>query len=378
MRRSEEKQRRQDQEAALMAYLRERGQEIQGRAERARASSVTTTAAREVLFLDQLDAVLARRLAGRYAPGKLYQRPKAEVVERVLNVNLSDLHFGAMLDPREVPLRYGHVEEARRLAGVALQVASYKRHYRKVTKLVLNLLGDIIQNQLHDLRDGAPLAEQVAAALHLLVQLVIFLRQHYGEIQINCASGNHGRNTARHHDRATNEKWDSIETMLYYALKKAVAHLPDVTVNIPYTPFFTYKVFGTSIFGTHGDTVLKPGYPNRAINVGDVRKQINEINAKFEDPADKHRVFIVGHVHVASWTKLPNGVMFISNGCLIPTDAYAQSIGITDTACCQTMFESAREGKKVFIVGDRREIDVDESMDRDASLDKVIVPFTSL
>jgi hypothetical protein len=183
--------------------------------------------------------------------------------ELALNVNLSDLHYGAALDGREVPLAYGHTEEARRTAAVALWIAHHRTlKDRQQMKLVLNIIGDIIQNQLHDPRDGDPLTEQFAASVHLLTQLIVFVSASgYQEVLVNFTPGNHGRNTARHQDRATNQKWDAIETMIYYAISKAVAHLPNVKVNLPYTPFVTYKVFEHNIFATHGDTVIKPGLP---------------------------------------------------------------------------------------------------------------------
>jgi hypothetical protein len=363
------------EDAQFTAFLQERGEDIQEKFLATRNRSVVAAAAREQHFLDKLSVALTS-LEGKYQVGAGYKAPKKHVQpELALNVNLSDLHYGAALDVREVPLAYTHIEESRRTAAVALWIAQHRTLAdRQKMKLVLNILGDVIQNQLHDLRDGDPLTEQFAAAVHLLTQLIVFVAASgYQEVLVNFTPGNHGRNTARHHGRATNQKWDAIETMIYYAISKAVAHIPNVKVNLPYKPFVTYKVFGHNIFATHGDTVIKPGYPGTTINVADVRKQVNEINAKLTHD-DRYKVFIVGHVHTASKTKLPNGVYFLSNGCLIPTDAYAQSIGIMDTATCQTAFEST----PAHAVGFHCEIDVNEAHDKDKSLDRIINPFKSL
>lgn len=366
---------RQTEEADFRDFLHRRGSDIQDKFLVNRNRSLVDAAAREKFFLEQLDAVFSR-LNGRYVVAKDHSPKKTTGrTEMALNVNLSDLHYGAALDKREVPVGYGHVEEARRTAQVALWVSEHRSlAERQQMDLYVNLLGDLIQNQLHDPRDGDPLTEQFAAALHLLTQFVVFVSSSgYRNVVINCTPGNHGRNTARHRDRSVNQKWDAIETMIYYGLKKAVAHLHNVVVNIPYRPFFTYTVLGHSIFGTHGDTVLRPGFPGKSIEVENVRKQINEINAKLAHD-DRHKVFIVGHVHVASKTKMPNGVYLISNGCLIPTDAYAQSIGIVETATCQTAFETTTKHP----VGFHCEIDVDETTDKDKSLDRIVTPFTSL
>lgn len=365
---------RASEDTNVLAVLTRRGLEATEKFQQNRTRAMVLAAGKDQWWFERLEAV-ASKFEKKYFLAKSWAPQKRGSTDLVLNVNLSDLHYGAALDDREVPMRYGHKEESRRTAAVALWIANHRTlAERRNMKLVLNLLGDIIQNQLHDMRDGDPLTEQFAASVHLLTQLIVFVSgAGYQEVLVNCTPGNHGRNTARHRDRATNQKWDAIETMIYYAIAKATAHLPNVKINLPYRPFVTYQAFKHSIFATHGDTVIKPGYPNQTINVGDVRKQVNEINAPLSQD-ERYKVFIVGHVHVASKTKLPNGVYFLSNGCLIPTDAYAQSIGIMDTATCQTAFESTPQ----FPVGFHCEIDVGPQHDKDASLDKIITPFSSI
>jgi hypothetical protein len=328
--------------------------------------------AKDKLFLDRLNDVLQTSMADKYYVGQQYKPKKNVKTQRILNLVLSDLHYGALLDNKEVPLQYGHVEEARRTAAVVLQTAEYKLDHRDETELYVHLLGDVIQNHLYDLRDGAPLAEQAASAIHLLTQAITFLSGKFKKVTVFCTTGNHGRDKSRHPERAVNQKWDSHETVIYYAVKTATQHLKNVEVNIPRTPFYTFKAFDMYGYCTHGDNTLNPGYPNRAINVGNVQKQINEINGKLE-ANEKYKLFIVGHVHVASCTRLPNNVVFMSNGCLLPTDSYAQSIGIVDTACCQILFESVPG----CIVGDRRDINLTENTDKDKSLDVIIKPFAS-
>jgi hypothetical protein len=369
------KRQRQDRnDLDALSWLEEKAGEISHRQKVQRARSLTTALAKDQLFLEQMISVFEASFGkGKYQVGKLYRPKRKKKTERVVNVMISDTHFGAMLDPREVPIGYGRVEEARRLAAVCQQVAEYKVQYRDETELIVHMLGDVIQGQLHDKRDGEPLAEQFADAAHLLNQAIVFLAGHFKKVTVYCTPGNHGRNTARHNERATLQKWDAVENMLYTAVKIATAHIPNVNVYIPYTPYYVYDVFGMRGFMTHGDTVIKPGYPNRAIDVGDVSKQVNAINSRLE-LGERYALFGVGHVHVCSCTRLPNKVSFLSNGCLIPPDAYALSIGIFDTACCQAMWETV-EG---YIVGDRREAIVDEYTDKDKSLDKIIQPYRGM
>lgn len=371
----EDREEREGVSRFILDNLRLRAQEIANKDKTRKSNAVTTVAAREVLFMDQLGealrAVFKNKLPAPPSPAK---KPKGKTA-RILNVVLSDTHYGARLDAREVGRPYGPTEEARRTAAVCKQVADYKRHYRDETELFVHLLGDIIQGALHDARDGAPMAEQVATALRILVQAITYLAHEFPKgVTVFCSTGNHGRNKARHQERGINQKWDSIEMMVYVGLKEAMRDYKNVKFEIPLSPYYTWKAFDQRGFATHGDTVLNPGYPNRAIQVASITKQINSINAAAGKTGEEYSLFVVGHVHTGSQTYLGSGSVLITNGCLIPPDSFAVSIGIFETACGQWVWESV----KGHIVGDSRFITVDHRHDADESLDKIIVPFRGM
>lgn len=339
-----------------------------------KARAVTTLAAREQLFFDELIKALKDIFEFKIPLPKRTEKLKGKT-ERILNLIISDTHYGARLDAREVGRAYGPVEEARRTAAIVKQVAEYKRQYRNDTELFVHLIGDIIQGQLYDARDGAPLAEQVATALRVLVQAFIYLSNEFPKgVTVFCSTGNHGRNTSRHRDRAVNQKWDSIEMMVFVALRESLRSYTNIKFEIPLTPYYTWTAFDQLGFATHGDTVLNPGYPNKEIQVQSITKQINSINAAAGKKGEEYSLFIVGHVHTGSQTYLAGGSVFMTNGCLIPPDSYAGSIGIFETACGQWMWESVPG----HIVGDSRFVLVNEQTDKDASLDKIIQPFDGI
>lgn len=362
-------------EAGVVEYLLEKSREVLDSDTTRKNRTITTTIGRERLFMEQLQEALEGAFKNKLPVPKalIKQRGKAK---RILNVMISDTHYGSNLDPREVQHAYGATEEARRTAAICKQVAEYKQQHRSETELYVHLLGDLIQGQLHDMRDGLPLTEQVAAAMNILIQAIRFLAVQFPRgVTVFCTPGNHGRNTARHRERATNQKWDSIETMIYVALKQATSNLPNVKVILTYEPKYDFNAFDALGFGTHGDTVINPGYPGRSIDVGGLKKQINDINnARASKGKKPYKLFIMGHVHVGSMTHLPGDVVVMTNGCLLPPDAYATSIGIFETACGQWLWESVSG----HIVGDARFIQVGEQNDRDADLDKIIVPFAGL
>lgn len=329
-------------------------------------------------FLDRkfihegIEELASRVFSGRIIPSKTIFNAPSKHKNRIVTAVLSDLHFGADLKKEETgALDFGVVEEARRLASIVKQIVNYKPQYRKETELELLILGDIIQNQLHDSRDGAVLAEQHCRAVHLLSQAVGQLALYFPKIRVRCATGNHGRITSRHHNRATYQKFDSHETEIYHSLKLISNRWPNVEFFIPKTPFGHYEVFGKRILYTHGDTVLNPGNPSSAINIQRLENQINKINASLTD-SEAYAAAIVGHVHTSSISRLGNGAVMITNAALIPVDNFAVSIGIFESSCGQQIFESVPG----FPVGDLRFLPVDVNTDKDSSLDTIIKPWS--
>lgn len=327
---------------------------------------------REEIFWKRFEQIGEKLFANKITPtGFAKKVPPKKGITRELNILLSDLHFGSDLDPRYVPLKYGSVEEARRLAHVVKQVCTYKLDHRSETRLRVHIAGDIIQGDLHDKRDGAIMAEQIARAIHLLEQAIAHFAAAFPEVVVDFATGNHDRRVERHSDRATYEKVDSHSTVIAYALKKCAKNLKNVKMDITRRAYLTYESFGAKCFGTHGDTVLNPGYPGNVINAKSLENQINRINATLPN-ADEFKLFFVGHVHVGTIIHMGNGAILITNGALIPSDQYSVSIGLFENSCGQWMWESVPG----HVVGDSRFITVNGGTDKDESLDKYIEPFT--
>lgn len=294
-----------------------------------------------------------------------------KTINRALNLTLSDLHFGADITKAETGyLDYGTKEEARRFAEIIKQTIDYKPHYRKETELHVNLLGDIIQHKLHDAQAAAPVSEQICRAIHLLSQGIAQLGENFPKVTVYCSTGNHGRDLNRHHQRATSGKWDSVETVIYFALRKILAKYKNVKFLIPKTPYIIYEVFGHKVFATHGDTVLNVGNPGKSLNIKNIENQINQINSSMTDK-EEIKVVIVGHTHCSSVSNLNSGTTLITNGALPPTDDYAVSLGYLENRASQTLTEMTQ----AYAVGDIRFIRVDGETDKNSSLDKIIKPY---
>jgi hypothetical protein len=363
--------RRLNNEASVMSYLQERVETEREEFDVLRNRRTTIAMAREGLFLKELGKVLKDAFRGGVAAPSGYAKKTLDTgkKKRIVNIALSDLHYHSLLDPREVPFQYGPLEEARRTAQIVQEVCEYKPQYRDDSELFAHIFGDIMQGDLHDPRDAATITEQFGAVVYLLVQAITVWAGAFKRVTVRCVPGNHGRNKRRHSDRATTQKWDSFENMIYFAIKMAVATLPNVKVEIPYTPYYIYQAFDKQGFVTHGDTVLDAGFPSSTIDIKKIRNHINELNAGEGKESD---LFVIGHVHCGSIVEIPSGPTFMSNGCLVPPDGFAVSRGILKQKCGQQLWESVPG----HICGYRRFLNVDESTDKDSSLDKIVKPYT--
>lgn len=364
-----------EQDSTLYEILKDRASMVEQRKDVNRNRSFSLLAAQNQLFFDQLTEFTKELFDKNPVKVSGYAKKTSnKPVKREVNLVLSDLHIGANLDPRELPHKYGWQEEARRLAKVTLETAEYKTHYRDNTHLNINILGDIIQGILeHDPRDGNPLAEQCGAAAHLLIQSVSYLASRYPSVSVRCVPGNHGRNTSRHKSRAMHQKWDAFETIIYDSIRNGVRHFPNIkNFDIPYTPFYIYDSFGHHILGTHGDTFIDVGNPGNLINAKAINLKINEINAT-RPQGQMVEAVCVGHVHVSSRLRLPSGVVVFTNGALVPPDGFmVNGVGHLESVCSQTLWESTEK----YASGDYRELVVDTDTDKDATLDKIIKPFS--
>ena len=210
------------QEQAVHDYLYEKAKKLKLKNKNLIDKKLAINTARDLLVMSELEKVLTKVFSKGWIRPIAYNGRTKKTHSRIVNLLLSDLHFGAHLDSNECPIAYNTVEESRRLGRIASQIADYKHQYRNESKLIIHLLGDVIQGQLHDPRDGDPLSIQFAAAVHYLTQFILFCCSQYPKIEVYCTPGNHGRNLARHPGLAVTQKFDSIETMIYVSVKNAV------------------------------------------------------------------------------------------------------------------------------------------------------------
>ena len=346
------------------------------------------TLARQQWKTEALEDFAERVFKGRLAPlpakiGKQHRQKsgKHKGQPRLVNALWSDLHFGSdILADETGGFNYGRAEEARSMGHIVGEIADFKPQYRGDSTLVLWLIGDIIEGHLHP-NDAARHAEQMARAIHLLSQSIGHLASAYSQVTVNCASGNHGRIKEVHRERATDGKWNSHETVIYYSLKAILSRFENVRVNIPRTPYVIGSAFGVGTFATHGDTIFNPGYAGKNVPTGNILTQINQMNQDFEDNARERgvahepcAVFVCGHTHAPLIHHTTGGRTLIVNGSLPTANGFANSLGRFSSANGQWVWEQV-EG---FPVGDARFIRVGHAQHIDASLEKIIKPWSAM
>lgn len=359
-----------EQEALVKQVLQARAEAMAERVAKKGDRSAADYLAKQEFALERMEAISKRFSQRTWIPK--YKGKKAKHVERKLNLILSDLHYGADLDPKLVTFPYFAVQESRRTAFICAQAADYKRQYRAETELDIHLIGDIIQGKLHDVQNSADLTEQYDRALHSLIYGIEFLATEFRKVTVRTSVGNHGRDVSRHPERAMQDKYDSNEFRIYRALKYRFAKVPNIQMETPMRGFYRYEQFGMHGVMTHGDTIFNPGYPGRLINTQGLEGQINKFKMAHPDNAEA-QLFGFGHVHTAMDVMI-GGNTVITNGCLIPTDEYAQSIGIYQTPCSQQLWETVPG----HMFGDHRRLDIHPSVDSDKSLSRIVPVWESL
>jgi len=338
--------------------------ELRAKADFKKDKSAALSLAKNECMANRLETISKRFAQRSWIP--TYKGKKTTRTERWLNLMLSDMHFGAELDGRLVRYPYGPVEESRRLAAVVAQVADYKRQYRKETSLALHVLGDVIEGNIHDPQSSANLTVQFDRALHHLIHAIEFLATEFRQVVVYTAVGNHGRDIARHPERALQDKYDSHEYRIYRSLYHAFRSVPNVRVETHIRPFYICSQFGQKALYTHGDAIFNFGVPGKLLRVGMLEAQIGRFRTAHQDNADVTQ-FCGGHVHTACDVDVGDSTV-ITNGAMLPGGQFSQSLGYFASHCSQQLWESV-DGHQF---GDHRRLYVGITEDASKEFDKII------
>lgn len=359
-----------NKEKEVKDYLEELASKTVGQDIKILDRRAALAASRDYIFNKELKYSLKEVFKPRWIKPPIYKGKKAKVYDRMVNILLTDLHFHSLLDPREVPIKYGPQEEARRFGCVAAQVADYKRQHRSSTILNIIIAGDVIEGILHDMRAAAPLALQIAAAIRHLTNFILFEAGEFSIVNVFTTPGNHDRNKQRHPDRAIFQKWDGHAYTIYDSVKWAIqqSQVKNVKFHSTLKPYTIVPLLGgKKAFATHGDTLLKVKHPSKSVNTQQILHKILKWNTAntIKGPFD---VFMVGHHHHP--VIMPSYPALIINGALVPSNEFSLSLDEPQHSCGQVLFEST----STHPIGDFRFICVDDA-DKQKQFESIITPF---
>lgn len=329
------------------------------------ARTISLAQAQEALALQHFKLIAEQFFSSKIKAVGFGTRKPSTPAKRSTVLLLSDLHLGAELDSLDEPMPFRAVEEARRLEFIVRQAIDYKTQYRKHTKLVLLINGDIIEGLLLHGPGGAPLAEQKAIVWMYFRQMIAEFSAAFPEVEIHWQSGNHGRDKVRHQGRATSRKWDSHEFEVGWALMMMCADLKNVTWSIPFRAVGIVDLHGQPLLLTHADTEVKLRHPDQhGANLAELHKINNNRTWGVEFVAAAF-----GHYHSARL--IPGEPTIVWNGALVPPNGHARTSGYIGEVMGQWLWEAV-EG---FPVGDARLIKVGPEQDHDERLGTIIKPF---
>jgi hypothetical protein len=197
-----------------------------------------------------------------------------------------------------------------------------------INTVVLALLGDFINNHLHEeaaeTNSALPMHAVVQAEQYLASGLEHFLKNSPYDFVIPCKSGNHGRVTKK--TRFATESGHSLEYLIYMHLAHCFRHEPRLRFQINDGYHDYLNIYDRVVRLHHGHAINYQG------GIGGIFIPAFKSISQWDKarPAD---VDVFGHFHQDK-----DGGKFLSNGSLVGYNSYAVSIKADYEPPKQTLF----------------------------------------
>lgn len=215
-------------------------------------------------------------------------------------------------------------DRVRLLTQKIVQLVNLQRMSRPINKLVLNVLGDIVEGDTIFDSQGVFIDQhalaQMSTCLCLFEEMIITLLEHFPDgISLYAVAGNHGRvgKKGEHHPL---NNWDHV---LYLFIAERFRHDPRLKVfistanrmayNLPEAPNWNHLIL-------HGDTIKSHyGIPWYGVD-----RDVSRVSEVYDKPF--HYVSL-GHFHSAATIDKPYGLKIV-NGCLTGVSPLASTLGV--------------------------------------------------
>lgn len=271
-------------------------------------------------------------------------RARNSASEAVAFVLASDWHVEEYVDPltinnvNEFDLKICRTRVEHLFNNVVKLVEIARREIR-VKHLVLGLLGDFINNHIHDEMVESNTLSPIEASI-FATNLIVSSIQHILtktdlKLTVICKSGNHSRTTLK--KRVSTESGHSLEHFMYYIIAEKFKESKRITFVIEKGQHSYLNVYNQVVRFSHGDGFRYMG------GVGGLYIPANKAIAQW-NKVKKADLDVWGH-----WHSQRDAGNFICNGSLVGYNAYALSIKADYEEPKQCFFMIDSKGRKINV-----------------------------
>lgn len=270
----------------------------------------------------------------QYSQGKIVSVNSGEQTEATAVVLLSDWHVEETVKSSMILYQNNYnLEIAKQRAeecfiGI-VKLLKKEQSHQNIDTLVLGLLGDFITGNIH--QEEAPnlslgVAQAVCFAEELLIKGIQYILDNTNvKIICPCVVGNHSRITQKVY--VSTEKDNSVETIIYYHIKKYFESEKRFELIMPDGPERLVEIYGLNFLFCHGHAGFRYGGGVGGLYVPLRRSIMTRYNRQQIDTV------CLGHFHTYIQDSL-----FLVNGSMIGFSNFANYIKVAPEAPTQTFF----------------------------------------
>lgn len=282
---------------------------------------------------------------------RIRKRKNVKKTESTFVVLASDWHVGKFVDPEVVPGNEFNLQIARerveRFFQNTVKMLHAEQREVRIKKMVLALLGDFIEGDLHidssETSETQPMQTAILAYDLIVAGIDYLLANTEVDIYVPCLVGNHSRTTDK--VRNATEIGHSLEFFIYHLLAQHYASETRITFNISRSVHLYMEVYGETLRFMHGHHGLRGGN-----GVGGLAIPLLRAIGKWNRTRTAG-LTLLGHFH-----NVLDVEVGLVNGALCGYDAFAMSKGFPFAKPSQVYFlinsKFGRTGyTKIFLEG---------------------------